>query len=581
MRLSICLLPLLVMAAPALAGTVGDGSATVASAQAGLLAPADRASYRAAFAAIRTGDFASASATLDALPNGLLTPVARAELALTKGAPAADPSAITTLIAAAPELPEAPALARLARERGVTDVPLLPPQHDLIRFANPSKRLPMRSARADAASSALAAKLQPLFKVNDAVSAEPLIEAAAERLSPEALTEWRQKLAWTYLLANDDADARRVATVARTGTGDWASLADWVLGLASWRAGDMDGASEAFASVASRTRDPEMMAAGLYWAARSDTTGRHPERVEPRLRSAARLNETFYGMLASGILGPDAIEPVGQPIASSAPLIALNARTATALVEIGETALADQMLRQQARIGDPSQHAALITLAGQLNLSATQVWLAQNGPSGATRTAASRYPVPAWTPANGWRVDRALCLAHALQESQLRVDAVSHAGARGLMQLLPTTAQLVARHKGGVSPYAEQLNDPTVSLEYGQSYLEELADNSATQGLLPKVIAAYNAGPNNIAAWNARAGVSQDPLFFIETMPFTETRTYVTTVLRNYWMYQRQIGAATESLTALTAGRWPMFPRTIATSRVASGAAAASGALTN
>lgn len=569
MRLSrLALLPLLALAAPAFAGTVGDTS-IAAVAPLSQLAPAERATYRAAFAAIRSGDFAGAAAALDSLPNGVLTPVARAELALANGSPVADATTITALIATAPELPEAPALARLARERGATDVPLLPPQHDLIRFAAPSKRLPMRTARADAASIKLGQQLQPLFKINDAASAEPLIEAAAEALSPEALTEWRQKLAWTYLLANDDANARRVATVARTGTGDWAALADWVLGLASWRAGAFDDASEAFASVPSRTRDPEMMAAGFYWAARSDTAGGHPERIETRLRSAARLNETFYGMLASGILGA-ASDPIA-PAAYAPSLQALNARAAAALVEIGETALADQMLRQQARIGDPSQHAALIALAGQLTLSATQVWLAQNGPSGATRTPASRYPVPAWTPVNGWRVDRALCLAHALQESQLRVDAVSHVGARGLMQLMPTTAQLVARHKGEAQLYAEQLNDPTISLEYGQSYLEELAGNAATGGLLPKVIAAYNAGPNNIAAWNARAGASQDPLFFIETMPFAETRTYVTSVLRNYWTYQRETGVPTESLTALTEGRWPVFPRQLSASRIASG----------
>jgi soluble lytic murein transglycosylase len=355
--------------------------------------------------------------------------------------------------------------------------------------------------------------------------------------------------------------------------------ADWVLGLASWRAGDMEAAAEAFSAVSSRARDPELMAAGLYWAARSDTAGGHPERIEARLRTAARLGETFYGMLATGILGvadpqavtfqtsPDMTQPVQMPYA----------RVATALVEIGEKSLADQWLRHQARIGDPAAHAGLIALAARLDLPATQVWLAQNGPSGLTTTIANRYPMPNWAPAGGWRVDRALCLAHALQESQLHVDAVSRAGARGLMQLMPGTARLVARHKGGSELVADHLDDPAVSFEYGQSYLEELAGNAATGGQLLKVIAAYNAGPNNVAAWAARPGASQDPLFFIETIPFAETRTYVATVMRNYWMYQHATGAATESLAALTEGRWPRFPANRASTRVAYDAVAAAG----
>ena len=168
----------------------------------------------------------------------------------------------------------------------------------------------------------------------------------------------------------------------------------------------------------------------------------------------------------------------------------------------------------------------------------------------------ARYPMPAWRPTGGWRVDRALLFAHALQESQFRTDAVSRAGARGLMQLMPGTVQLVARHKGE-APGA--VDDPSVSFEYGQSYLEELADHPGTEGLLPKVIAAYNAGPNNVAAWNARMP-GADPLLFIESIPFAETRNYVAIVLRNYWMYQQETGAEPVSLDELAQGQWPRFP---------------------
>jgi soluble lytic murein transglycosylase-like protein/TolA-binding protein len=571
------LLPLLALAAPALATRI-DAPIAAAPALATGLTPAERSAYRTAFAALRAGDYATAAATLDALPNGLLTPVARAELLLASGAPNADAAGLTALLAAAPELPEAPALAALARARGATDLPLLPPAHDLVRLDAASKRLPTRPTRADAVSAALAARANVLLKANDATTAEPLIEAAAAALAPEALTEWRARLAWSYLLAADDADARRVAAVARTGAGDWAAQADWILGLAAWRAGVYDDAAEAFASLASRARDPEMMAAGLTWAARADQAGGHPERSEPRLRSAARLGETFYGMIAASLLG--AADQPQPPLTPTIDMLAAapNARAAAALVDIGETALADTLLRQQARIGSPAQHGALVLLAGRLGLPGTQVWLAQNGPKGTMLPAMARYPVPGWAPTGGWRVDRALCLAHALQESQLRVDATSRAGARGLMQLMPGTARLVAKHKGLGLAYDAPLADPATSLEYGQSYLEELADHAGTGGLLPKVIAAYNAGPNNVAAWGQRPGVMDDPLFFIETMPFAETRTYVTTVLRNYWMYQRATGAPTGSLAQIAAGKWPKFPRLSAMpQRVAYGTGAVSG----
>ena len=101
-------------------------------------------------------------------------------------------------------------------------------------MAGPSKRAATRPNRNCAA---LAAKIQPLLKANDAISAEPLVEAAADTLSPEALTEWRQKVAWTYFETGDDASARRVAALAQAGAGDWAVDAAWVNGLASWRAG--------------------------------------------------------------------------------------------------------------------------------------------------------------------------------------------------------------------------------------------------------------------------------------------------------------------------------------------------------
>jgi soluble lytic murein transglycosylase len=167
--------------------------------------------------------------------------------------------------------------------------------------------------------------------------------------------------------------------------------------------------------------------------------------------------------------------------------------------------------------------------------------------------------MPGWRPTKGWRVDQSLVFAHALQESNFRTNAVSPAGATGIMQVRPGTAGDIARSRGDYfSP--RQLTEPSANIEYGQSYMEYLRDYSGTGGLLPKVIAAYNAGPAPIAEWNSRQMDGGDPLLYIESIPYWETRGYVPIVLRNYWIYEQKAGKGSTSRTALAQGMWPRFP---------------------
>ena len=108
--------------------------------------------------------------------------------------------------------------------------------------------------------------------------------------------------------------------------------------------------------------------------------------------------------------------------------------------------------------------------------------------------------------------------------------------------------------------FAGSLTAPSTNMEYGQSYIEQLRDSGTTGGMLPKVIAAYNAGPGPIERWNTNPDTARDPLLYIESIPYWETRGYVATVLRNYWMYQQQAGRQTESREALVENVWPRFP---------------------
>ena len=281
-----------------------------------------------------------------------------------------------------------------------------------------------------------------------------------------------------------------------------------------------------------------------------------PHAVAPLLKAAARSPESFYGLVARETLGMDkSIQPlVARPNSRVESLP--NVRRALLLAEIGEYALADDMIRHQARIGNPADHVALIALTKRISFAGVQYWLAHNGPPGVTVPAAARFPLPNWMPSGGWRVDPALAFAHARQESDFRPGAISPAGAVGLMQVLPGTAGDLARGRGTA---VGDLRYPPTNLEYGQSFIEQMRRNPFTQGQLPKVIAAYNAGPLPVSRWNY-INDKGDPLLWIESLPYWETRYYVPAVLRNMWVYQMLGGASQPTLKAVAEHKWPAFP---------------------
>ncbi len=524
------------------------------------LGPNAREQYRAIFAAIDAGKWADATVKLDAMPTGPLHPLARGLIYLGKGSPKVEADALATLATQAPDLPQAQSLVRLATARGASVIPQLPEVRPLVWLGTAPRRTRTATTEGDPAAGPIADQILPLIKDDRPIDAEAVLIMNGDKLSPAARTEWQQRVAWSYYLTGDDAGARKLADVARQGSGEWAAQADWVAGLAAWRQKDWQGASEAFNAQTRMSTDPEMVAAGHYWAARADMAAHQPDRVQPHLRAAARLDETFYGMLAQSAMGLGPLRDDDGAAKVRGVSEHMNVRTALALAEIGQLDRADDLIRYQARIGLPVDHATLTLIAGKMNLPATQLWLAHNGPQGARTTAEGRYPAPdAWMPQGGWRVDRSLVFAHALQESQFRVNVTSPAGARGLMQVMPGTAAGIARRKG--LAMVGSLSAPDTNMEYGQSYIEQLRDMSATGGLLPKVIAAYNCGPAPLDRWNARGEeLNKDPLLYIESISYWETRGYVTTVLRNYWMYQQQAGQKTLSRDALVQGLWPKFP---------------------
>jgi soluble lytic murein transglycosylase len=518
--------------------------------------------WRGVFDAIDAGAWASAQAGIVTLPPSILTPVAKAELYTARGSPAVDLASLQALIAQAPELPQADQLAALAVRRGALTAPLIVPERATVNLGSAPLRYKARPVSGEPAADALRALLDPLIKTNDAAGAEAQLLIYAPQLSAEARAEAGQRVAFAYYVVGLDMDARRVSDTWRQGAaGEWASQAAWISGLASWRLGDCQSASRDFQQVAALAQQRELRAGGLYWAARAEQMCRRPASVEPLLRAAANTAEgpeSFYGLIARQTLGMNTELPA-DPFTGRDPRIDQypNVQRAMELSRIGEPALAEEMLRHQAKIGAPAEHHALIQLAKKLDLPAAQLWLANNGQPGARSDAADRYPNPRWSPLNGWRVDPALAFGHIVQESTFRRTAVSQAGAVGLMQVRPGTAGDLARARGW--PSTGSLTDPKMNLEYGQSYIEQMRSSSSTAGQLPRVIASYNAGPLPVGRWST-INDKGDPLLWIESIPYWETRYYVPAVLRNMWVYQGLNSEGTPTLKAMAEHHWPSFP---------------------
>ena len=546
---------------PAVPAAAADSDTAVRADVPAVLTIDQRAAYREIFAAIHAADWAGANARLDSMPVGPLHDAAREEIYLGKDSPRVELDPLLALLARAPDLPRADQLSRLALVRGATELPPLPRPQILVSQGGAPRRIRPQSGPRDPVSAEVDGHIQPLIVANKPAEAEAQLVQRQAEIPAVALTEFQQRIAWSYYIVGDDISAARLASSALAGAGDWAVQAAWTLGLADWRMRQCDAASDAFASVASRSSDYELVAAADYWGARADTMCGRPERVEARLRSAARLKETFYGLLAATELGIKGANFEGLHDYHDSEWRAVagrpDVRAAIALAEIGERELADLFIRHQARIG--GDHDALVHLACGLDLPWTQFWLAHNAPSGTRVNIAARYPSPGWRPARGWRVDPSLVFAYALQESAFQTNAVSPAGAYGLLQVRPGTAGDIARSRGETFERSE-LIDPSQNIEFGQTYIESLRDSDATGGLLPKVIAAFNAGPVPVADWNARRFDQGDPLLYIESIPYWETRGYVPTVLRNYWIYEEEAGKDGGSRLALIQGLWPRFP---------------------
>jgi soluble lytic murein transglycosylase-like protein len=545
-----------------------DEGAGADSVIAAVLNPEERAHYRRLFAAIDAEQWDEVEDLLAAKPEGLLTPIARAKYYTAANSPRVSAEQISAWFALGAELPQAEQLARMGAKRGARDLPPLPRAQDLARQPAAPKRMLPRTVNDGTMPAASATAILEAIRRDNPAEAQRLLAEVDPLLSSDARAEWRQRVAWGYYIENEDNAALEMARTVAEGSGEWVAEGAWVEGLAAWRLGYCSLASEAFARAAARATNPELAAAGHYWAHRALVRCREPGQAQQHLSAAAQLRETLYGMLAAEQLGIElpAHAPPQRLTRSDWEQLAQrsNIRVAVALTEIGRWALADEVLRHEAKIGPPSHYAARARLARELGLPQAQLFMASYAPPGTRSDPALRFPLARWQPVGGWRVDPRLAFAHALQESNFRANAVSPANARGLMQVMPGTARDHSPRLNLGASYAD-LEDPQVNLAYGQRHLEMLRDHPATGGALPKIIAAYNAGLTPVVRWKSEINDQNDPLLWMESIPYWETRSYVAIVMRNYWMYENATGTPSPSRRALAQGRWPEFPRMLTT----------------
>ncbi len=357
------------------------------------------------------------------------------------------------------------------------------------------------------------------------------------------------------------ADARRaVAIAARIDEGfeagadvsgmayklrdDYTSLV-WLGGTrALWELGDGRRAAHLFYRYGAAARTPPTRSKGFFWAGHAAAQAGDPTEAGRYYEMAALYPDRFYGQLALQRLGRAlpalGSQPTGAITAeerarfTSAPLTA-------AVAEVARGAPWSTGIRFYRAIADQAEtvgeHLLVAELARDIGRRDLAVNLADaamaHGYQGFTAIGYPRLDPP---PGTDWTLVHAI----ARQESQFAQNAISHAGARGLMQLMPGTAQEEAEKAGIRYMSASLIDDAGYNMRLGSNHIQRLL--TRYNGSFPLAIAAYNAGPGNVNRWLRENG---DPrtgavswIDWIERIPFFETKNYVARVIENAVVYE-------------------------------------------
>jgi soluble lytic murein transglycosylase len=569
------------------------------------LASPDAAHLRRILALIRAGDLPGASRETGLLADTTLLGDVLAERYLSPAAHP-DPGQLRLWLKTFSDLPDAPAIYQLLSSvspRGTR----LPPAPDAATLGTESPTMPLPE-EADPVTHAFTrnalldrtVQLRLDSGAKGAISALSLV-AATPHLDPLYAAQLRAEIALRLFTEGEDRRALETGRAAFEGSGRRNGLAGYVAGLAAWRHGHPEQALPLF-EAASRAglTSASIRAGAAFWAARAHQRTGDMTHYRPWLQRAASAPRTFYGLIATRLLGrPNHDWPAdagtaarpsasgnavrlaaldltegsqagsqagGAPILSEIDVEAVAAnpagRRAFALLQIGETARAEATLRRlwPSVQGDMALCRSIQLVAQEAGLTALSEQLAailQNR-DGQPRDAA-RFPIPSLSPRHGFTVNPALVYALARIESNFDSHAVSGAGATGLMQLMPVTAGFVAGTPDRFTANSAALHNAGLNLDLGQRYLAYLARSSGVHDDLVRLLASYNAGPNAVLRWDGNGDTEHDPLLYIESLKLDETRDYVHRSFAYLWIYAARLQLASPSLDALAYGNWPRF----------------------
>jgi soluble lytic murein transglycosylase len=293
---------------------------------------------------------------------------------------------------------------------------------------------------------------------------------------------------------------------------------------------------------------PISVARGAYWAGRAAEERKEKQLAANWFVTASEHQTTYYGQLARTSLGNEAPakllpEPAPTPQETAAFDRKELVRAARMLHELGETDRAKTFVIRLSELAKtPSDHALAAKLAQRMGRLDLEVSIGKRASYVGVPLMLHGYPVLAMGP--GGVSERPLVLAMTRQESAFDTDAISPAGARGLMQLMPTTAKEVAKNLS--MPFNEKrlLTDAGYNLTLGRAYLDGLLDSFGGSYVL--AIAAYNAGPSRVRQWIREFGDPRAPdvdvVDWVEMIPVNETRNYVQRVLENLQVYRVRTG---------------------------------------
>jgi soluble lytic murein transglycosylase len=317
----------------------------------------------------------------------------------------------------------------------------------------------------------------------------------------------------------------------------------WLAGMTAWRAGRAGEAMGMFERYGRAAASLQTRAKGFYWAARAANRAGQADRARAWLEQAAQGADQFYGLLALEQLGRTPPPPAAAPPASAEERAAFMRRPLVAAIRhLGATGRrGEQLLFVRALAGalDNDRDRAIAAEFGRsIDRLDMGVWAARearsNGDAFYSRAA---FPTVAIPPA----YQRHWAAAHGImrQESSFERSVVSPAGARGMMQLMPGTAQIEARRLGVPYNLGRLTTDAEYNILLGSYHLTGLMDRFGENLVLVSV--AYNAGAGRVPQWIARNGdprsASVDVVEWIESIPFSETRNYVQRVVENAMVY--------------------------------------------